>query len=265
MNAKTTKQKLDSLLVSQGLAPELKEARALIMAGQVLVDEQRVDKPGTWILASAQVRLKNHSRFVSRGGDKLWGAVEDLGVASLFKDSVVLDCGASTGGFSDCALQLGARTVYAVEIGFNQLAWKLRSDPRMRIFEQTDIRTVGRVLDPEISVVVADISFNSLSRMVPAICSVVPDFPAPLHFILLVKPQFELESEEVPAGGVVNDDCSRQTALERAQLAVEKEGFQVRGHVPSRLLGREGNREIFLYAERRVSERKVDQEPVEIQ
>lgn len=255
---KRTSTQLDAYLVREGMAVDLKEARALIMAGQVLVDEQRVDKPGTRVSSAASVRFKDKRRFVSRGGEKLWGAVADLQLAGLFEGAVVLDCGASTGGFSDCALQLGARRVYAVEMGFNQLAWKLRSDPRVCSLEQTDIRSLGRLLDPDISIVVADISFNSLARLIPAMCAVVPEIPAPLHFLLLVKPQFELESEQVPARGVVSDHHSREVALGKAQLAVEKAGLAFRGHVPSRVLGREGNQEIFLYAERLAGPRKSD-------
>ncbi len=249
--AKREKRKLDDFLLSEGLAPDLREARALIMAGQVLVDEQRVDKPGTLVDTRAFIRLRGQRRFVSRGGDKLWGAIEDLGVAALFQDAVVLDCGSSTGGFTDCALHLGARRVYAIEMGFHQLAWKLRSDPRVVVMEQTDLRTIDRVLDPEASIVLADISFSSLARILPAICALIPARPVQVHFLLLVKPQFELESDRVPAGGVVDDQASRSDALSQAEAAAQQQDLILEALIPSRLLGREGNQEFFLYATRK--------------
>ena len=248
--AKREKRKLDDLLLSEGLAPDLKEARALIMAGQVLVDEQRIDKPGTLVDTAASIRLRGQRRFVSRGGDKLWGAIEDLGLAPLFKDAVVLDCGSSTGGFTDCALQLGARRVYAIEMGFHQLDWKLRNDPRVVVMEQTDLRSIDRILDPDASLVVADISFSSIARILPAICNLIPARPVQVHFLLLVKPQFELDSERVPAGGVVDDQNSRADALQKAEAAAQEQNLKLEALIPSRVLGREGNQEFFLYARR---------------
>ncbi len=248
MKAAKRKKRLDESLISEGLAANLAEARGLIMAGQVLVDEQRIDKAGALIGPSAMVRLKGHRRFVSRGGEKLWGALEDLNLLGCFQDAVVLDCGASTGGFTDCSLQAGAQKVYALDVGFNQLAWKLRTDQRIVIMEQTDIRDLASALDPVISIVLVDLSFNSLDRLLPAICRAVPQAPA--HFLMLVKPQFELDKEEVPSGGVVASPESQQEALERANRAVEREGLQLRASVPSRVLGREGNQEFFIYAMR---------------
>ncbi|RYZ50006.1 MAG: TlyA family rRNA (cytidine-2'-O)-methyltransferase, partial [Proteobacteria bacterium] len=126
---KKTKIRLDVKIVEAGLVKDLAEATARIMAGDVTVDEQRQDKPGTLIKDGQKIHLRERSRFVSRGGDKLWGAIEDLKIASHFDGATVLDCGASTGGFTDCALLMKAKKVYALELGFNQLDWKLRTDP----------------------------------------------------------------------------------------------------------------------------------------
>lgn len=249
MRVKKSKKRLDESLLSEGLAGSLTEARALIMAGQVLVDEQRIDKPGALVGEGAQLRLKGHKRFVSRGGEKLWAALEDLQLFSIFNGAVVLDCGASTGGFTDCALQAGAAKVYALDVGFNQLAWKLRTDRRIVMMEQTDIRDLDGPLDPGLSIVMVDISFNSLDRLLPAIVRAVPQ--AGVHFLLLVKPQFELDKEEVPSGGVVAASESQQQALDQAFQAVHREGLQLQASLPSRVLGREGNQEFFIYATRR--------------
>src|SRR6478735_3134670 len=159
-SGKKDKYRLDERLVSLGLMGDLTEARALIMAGQVLVDEQRIDKPGHLVRDGQNLRLKDQKRFVSRGGEKLWGAVHDLGLAASLQGATVLDCGASTGGFTDCCLQLGAKKVYALDVGHNQLAWKLRTDPRVVVREQCDIRQVVGIIDETIDFVVADISFN---------------------------------------------------------------------------------------------------------
>lgn len=243
---KRPKIKLDVRIVRDGLANDLAEARALIMAGKVVVGDQRIDKPGTPVAEDESVRIKGQRRFVSRGGDKLWGAVEDLGLQGRFQDAVVLDCGASTGGFTDCSLQLGARKVYALDVGFNQLAWSLRSDPRVVVREGCDIRDVDAVIDESLSIVLADISFNSLDRLLPAIRNAVP--AQGVDYLLLCKPQFELVGELVPEGGVVNDPSLRAQALAIVETAMAREGLVIQSSVESRLKGREGNQEIFVWA-----------------
>ncbi len=158
----------------------------------------------------------------------------------------MLDCGASTGGFTDCCLQLGASKVYALDVGHNQLAWKLRTDPRVVAKEQCDIRHVKEIIDENINFVVADISFNSVDRLLPALCAAVPT--RAVHFLILVKPQFELAADAVPAGGVVADEDSRQAALTIALQAMQREGLEFLQSVDSQVSGREGNREIFVLA-----------------
>lgn len=243
---KKSKIRLDVKIVEAGWAKDLAEAGAFIMAGDVFVDEQRQDKPGTLIKDGQKLRMRERSRFVSRGGDKLWGAVEDLKIASFFDGATVLDCGASTGGFTDCALLLKAEKVYALDIGFNQLDWKLRTDPRVVSMESTDIRKLDQPLDRAISIVLADLSFNSLDRTLKAMREAVS---APsVYFLLLVKPQFELASEVIPQAGVVDDPALLQAALSKAKAAIEREGMELLSAVDSRVRGREGNQEIFVWA-----------------
>lgn len=244
---KNEKYRLDERLVELGLVAELSEARALIMAGQVLVDDQRQDKPGQFVSNGQNLRLKDQKRFVSRGGDKLWGAVQGLKLTKLFDKATVLDCGASTGGFTDCALQLGAEKVYALDVGYNQLDWRLRTDSRVVPMERCDIRQVNKVINEKISIALADISFNSLDRLLPALRAAVPALG--VHFILLVKPQFELAADAVPSGGVVLDEASRQSALEIVRQALGREGLVVLDHLDSPVKGREGNQEIFVVAQ----------------
>lgn len=243
---KKSKIRLDVKIVQEGLVEDVAEAAALIMAGDVFVDEQRQDKPGTLIKETQKVRMRQRSRFVSRGGDKLWGAIEDLKIASFFVGATVLDCGASTGGFTDCVLQLHAAKVYALDIGFNQLDWKLRTDPRVISMESTDIRKLDQPLDDQISIVLADLSFNSLDRTFKAMREAVAG-PS-VYFLLLVKPQFELESQVIPDGGVVNDPLLLKAALSKAKIAIEREGMELLSAVDSRVRGREGNQEIFVWA-----------------
>lgn len=241
---KRKKARLDDELVRRGLADAKKTAQARIMAGDVVVDDQRVDKPSTMIYQDAVVRLKDDGPFVSRGGDKLFAAIEDLGLKEQFKDKIVLDVGASTGGFTDCCLQLGAARVIAVDVGTNQLAWTLRNDPRVLSVEQTDIRTYEAPKDLTFDWVVADVSFNSLARLASAIVKLAPQ----ARLLLLIKPQFELPRELVPSGGVVTNNDDRHAALELAKSALEECGKKITAQIDARVAGRSGNREIFVLA-----------------
>jgi 23S rRNA (cytidine1920-2'-O)/16S rRNA (cytidine1409-2'-O)-methyltransferase len=244
---KKDKIRLDVKIVELGLAQGPKEALALIMAGEVFVNDQRIDKPGFLVKSVHSIRVRDRSRFVSRGGDKLWGAVDDLDLTSAFREAVVLDCGASTGGFTDCALQLGAKKVYAIEMGFNQIDWKLKSDRRVVSMESTDIRDLKEPIDKEISLVLADLSFNSLDRTLKAIRKITPNNP--VLYLLLVKPQFELDTNLIPAGGVVDDPNLHERALNKVRDAMDREGIVLRSAVNSRVKGREGNQEIFVLGE----------------
>lgn len=234
----------DQLLIERGLASDEREAAALIMAGKVVAADQRVAKPGDQLPSWVALRLKNTSKYVSRGGDKLEGAVRDFALEHIFRGKTVLDVGASTGGFSDYALKSGAAHVVAVDVGTNQLAWELRSDSRVSVFEQTDIREFNPSKAPPVDVVVGDISFVALEKIASAIVAAAGDAE---NFILLVKPQFELAPEFVPSGGVVSDDEDRARAVAAAVVAFEQCGLEFVRSADSRVAGATGNREVFVW------------------
>jgi 23S rRNA (cytidine1920-2'-O)/16S rRNA (cytidine1409-2'-O)-methyltransferase len=235
--------RLDEHLVALGLAETRSRAEALIRTGRVLVDDVPVEKPGTRVRPDVAVRLRGETRrFVSRGGEKLAGALEDLGVDPAGK--LCLDVGASTGGFSDCLLQAGARGVVAVDVGYGQLAEKLRNDSRVRVLERTNARhlTPGDV-PAGIELVTLDVSFISARLVLPALCAVAPR----ADLLLMVKPQFEVGREQVGKGGVVREPELRAQAVRDVAQAAEALGWGVRGQADSRLAGPKGNLEIFLW------------------
>jgi len=236
--------RLDERLVLDGLAETRARAQALVMAGQVLVDERVVDKPGTRVGPDAAVRLRGPaSRFVSRGGDKLAGALDELGVDPAGRRC--LDVGASTGGFTDCLLQRGARRVVAVDVGHGQLHERLRADPRVVAVERANVRHLeASALGGEpVELVVVDVSFISLRLVLPRLAALAPG----ADWLLLVKPQFEVGREQVGAGGVVRDDALRQGAAAAVRAAAEALGWRFLGQAESRVAGPKGNREIFLW------------------
>ena len=213
------------------------------MAGQVLVDDVPIDKPGTRVRDDAALRLRGvASRFVSRGGDKLDGALDDLGIDPAGR--LCLDVGASTGGFTDCLLQRGARRVVAVDVGYGLLDAKLRVDPRVVVRERINARNLeaSQVQGP-VELVVADVAFISLRLVVPALATVAPR----AEWLLLVKPQFEVGREQVGKGGVVRDDALRTAAVESVRGAAEGLGWREIARADSRVAGPKGNREIFLH------------------
>jgi 23S rRNA (cytidine1920-2'-O)/16S rRNA (cytidine1409-2'-O)-methyltransferase len=235
--------RLDERLVADGLVESRTKAQARVMAGEVLVDDAIVDKPGTRVRADARVRLREPaSRFVSRGGDKLAGALEDLAVdpAGL----ACLDVGASTGGFTDCLLQRGARRVVAVDVGHGQLHEKLRADPRVVVRERTQARHLdaSALGDEPIELVVVDVSFISVRLLLPRLAGLAPG----ADWLLMVKPQFEVGREQVGKGGVVRDDAVREAAAAAVRAAAEDLGWRFAGQAESRVAGPKGNREIFV-------------------
>lgn len=243
MTRTAQKTKLFDALLERGLADSVSMAKALIMAGKVVVNEQRAEKAGQLVSPECSIRVKGADKYVSRGGQKLAYALEDFGLNDLNNISA-LDVGASTGGFTHCMLLAGAQKVYALDVGTNQLAWKLRQDPRVISMEKTDIRKVPGPIDPDISLVVADISFNSLRNLLPSLLQAAP--AKGVKFLLLIKPQFELDSFLIPTGGVVVSDEHRQMAADRVTQALEElkiKDFEVKD---CRLPGRTGNREIFV-------------------
>lgn len=231
-------------MLAEGLAESRSRARALIMAGEVLVDDEPVDKAGAQVRDDAEIRLrKRRSRgsYVSRGGDKLAGALDDLGIdpAGLR----CLDLGASTGGFTDCLLRAGAAHVVAVDVGYGQLHPKLRADPRVLAVERTNARTLeASVLPAPVALVAIDASFISLRLLLPAVARVAPG----ALIVALVKPQFEVGREQVGKGGVVRDDGLREQAVRGVAEAATLMGYRLEGRADSRLAGPKGNREVFL-------------------
>lgn len=229
-----------------GLAESRSQAQAFVRTGRVLVDDVPVDKPGTRVRDTAHVRLRGETpRFVSRGGDKLAGALADLGVDPSGR--VCLDVGASTGGFTDCLLRAGAARVVALDVGYGQLHPSLRADPRVAVLERTHARSVApervreRAAAP-IGLVVVDVSFISVRLLLPRLCEIAPE----AELLVLVKPQFEVGRDEVGKGGVVRDDALRVRAVEDVARAAQALGYRERGRAESRVHGPKGNREIFL-------------------
>lgn len=234
------KTRLDTLLVDRGLAESRHKAQGLIMAGQVLVDDQLVDKPGKRVLEDVHIAIREGHRYVSRGGIKLEHALARFGVDVTGK--IVADVGASTGGFTDCLLQQGARKVYAIDVGYGQLSWRLRQDPRVVALERTNIRYVEGLPDP-VDLVTIDVAFISLRLVLPPVSKL-------LHpkgeILALIKPQFEAGREQVGKGGVVRDPAVHRAVLEKVAAWAMAEGFRIRGLVPSPIKGPAGNLEFFL-------------------
>jgi 23S rRNA (cytidine1920-2'-O)/16S rRNA (cytidine1409-2'-O)-methyltransferase len=240
-NIKPGKARIDLLLVERGLAPSRERAQALLLAGQVRVNGARIDKAGTQVAADAVVEIVGEQlRYASRGGSKLEGALEDFGINP--GDRVCMDVGSSTGGFSDCLLQNGARRVFAVDVTIDQ------RDARV-----TTVECNARYLRPQdigeaVDLVTVDVSFISVSKILGAI---VPVASLGSEFLILIKPQFELDKREVGKGGIVRDAALHQKAIERVVKAATETGLEILGVRPSRLPGAEGNQEFFLHARRR--------------
>ena len=215
----------------------------MVLAGSVLVDAVPIDKPGARVRSESTLRIRGVlRRFVSRGGEKLAGALEDLAVDPTGRRC--LDVGASTGGFTDCLLQAGAASVVAVDVGYGQLASRLRSDPRVTVLERTNARHLdAAALPTPVDLVVLDVSFISARLLLPRIAALAPAALA----LVLVKPQFEVGRGQVGKGGVVRDDALREQAVQSVAAAAAELGYAVGGRADSRLDGPKGNREIFLW------------------
>jgi 23S rRNA (cytidine1920-2'-O)/16S rRNA (cytidine1409-2'-O)-methyltransferase len=233
--------RLDALLVERGLAPSAERARALVLAREVRVDGQVATRPAESVAADAAVELRERPPYVSRGGEKLAHALDRTGldVAGLR----CIDAGASTGGFTDCLLQHGATSVVAVDVGYGQLARQLRDDPRVEVRERTNARDLAP-LDPPADLAAVDVSFISLTAVLPAVLrSLRPGGDV----LALVKPQFEAEREQVERGGVVRDASVHAQVVGRVAAWALDRGLRVRGVVRSPLLGPAGNREFFVW------------------
>lgn len=241
------KIRLDDLIVERNLAPNRAQAQALLLAGRVLLGDSPAGRPGDLVPADSPVRLRRgEGPYLSRGGVKLKGALEALGlsVAGL----VALDVGASTGGFTDCLLKEGARKVYALDVAYGQLAWRLRNDPRVVVLERTNIRTYdGRHITEEVDLALIDTSFISLKKVIPAAAKLIRKGG---RILALVKPQFEVRRQEVESGGVVRDPKLHGEVLSDIASFCQKEGLLLLGECESPIRGPAGNREFFLLLEK---------------
>lgn len=250
----SVKTRLDKLLVEQGLTPSRERAQALILAGKVLVNEQKIDKAGASIDSESTLRLLGEDlRYVSRGGLKLEKALEHWRIDLHGK--VCLDIGASTGGFSDCMLQHGAAKVIAVDTGYGQMDFGLRNHPRMRLLEKTNARYLDSGdIGENVDFIAMDVSFISATLVLPAViravsscASLTPNLPR--QIVVLVKPQFEAGRELVGKGGIVRDESAQRAAVAKVEAALLNLGCARTEWIESPILGGEGNREFLLHAE----------------
>jgi 23S rRNA (cytidine1920-2'-O)/16S rRNA (cytidine1409-2'-O)-methyltransferase len=238
------KERLDKLLVEKGLLSSRERARSLIMEGKVLVGGEKIDKPGTRVVTGARIEIRGGELpYVSRGGLKLEKALEAFGIDP--SGWVVMDVGASTGGFTDCVLQKGARKVYAVDVGYGQLAWKLQTDPRVVNLERRNIRTLKREeVEEEVDLIVIDTSFISIEKFLSRL---LPFLKKEGSMLGLIKPQFEVGKGEVGKGGVVREPALHRKVIDRIGQYSRGIGLNVLGVVESPLLGPKGNKEFFIH------------------
>jgi 23S rRNA (cytidine1920-2'-O)/16S rRNA (cytidine1409-2'-O)-methyltransferase len=241
------KQRLDTLLVERQLCDSRQQAQRLIRAGEVTVNQQLIDKPGTVVALEAEIRLKQRSPFVSRGGEKLAQALRTFPIQ--VSDRICLDGGISTGGFTDCLLQNGAKRVYGVDVGYGQVAWSLRTDPRVILKERTNIRYLQPIdlYSPDYpwsDLGVVDVSFISLTKVLPSLWSLLME---PKELILLVKPQFEVGRSRVGKQGVVRDPIAQAEVIAAVLVAAQAIGWSYCGLTWSPLLGPAGNMEFLLW------------------
>ncbi len=238
--------------MDRGLAASRERAQALVLAGKVLVDEQKVEKAGAQVSAECAIRLLGEDlKYVSRGGLKLERALEYWNIAVTGR--VCLDVGASTGGFTDCLLQRGAKHVIAVDTGYGQMDFKLRQDPRVRLLEKMNARFLKRDdLGVTIDLIAMDVSFISATLVLPAVIVAAfpesPDERQGRQIVVLVKPQFEAGREHVGKGGIVRDQAAQLASVEKVKAAVKSLGAVQIDQIESPILGAEGNREFLLYA-----------------
>ncbi|NPA16055.1 MAG: TlyA family RNA methyltransferase [Deferribacteres bacterium] len=237
-------ERIDKLLVDRGLVKSRERAKALLMAGRVLVDGKPVTKPGTRVSGDARIELRGEDiPYVSRGGLKLEKALKHFRID--VKDKVCVDIGASTGGFTHCLLLNGAKKVYAVDVGYGVLDWKLRNDPRVVVLEKTNIRHMPRsAVADRVDFVCVDVSFISLEKVLPKVKELLEEGG---ECVVLVKPQFEVGREKVSRGGIVREEAYRQEAVEKIKKTAQQLGFSVLGVTESPIKGAKGNVEYLMH------------------
>jgi 23S rRNA (cytidine1920-2'-O)/16S rRNA (cytidine1409-2'-O)-methyltransferase len=237
------KERADALLVARGLADSREQAKRLILAGEVRSGDRMIDKPSVQLPADAPLEVREKLKYVGRGGLKIEGALDAFGIDPA--GWVCLDVGASTGGFTDCLLQRGAAKVHAVDVGTNQLVWKLRSDPRVVVKEKFNARYMTEAdLGERVKLAVMDVSFISLTKVLPAVFSVLEEGGM---VVPLIKPQFELDREDISKGGIVRDPALHERAVEKIRRFVEESGREWRGVIESPITGTDGNKEFLAW------------------
>jgi 23S rRNA (cytidine1920-2'-O)/16S rRNA (cytidine1409-2'-O)-methyltransferase len=247
MKPKPGRKRLDLLLVERGCAESTQKAAAMILAGEVQVDGQRAGKAGVAVAENAQIEITNRAqKFVTRGGTKLEGALEDFAIDPA--GCICLDIGSSHGGFTDCLLQRGATRVYAVDVNVEQLDWKLRQDPRVIRIERNARELHVADVPESVDLVVMDVSFISVRKV---IAPAMPLARSSADFLILIKPQFELRREEIGTGGIVRDEKLHEKAILAVREFVDSVGLDSVGVRASHLLGAEGNQEYFLHARKK--------------
>lgn len=241
------KLRIDNLLVDRGLFESRESAQRSIMAGEVKIGDQVASKASQLVDPQAAITVAEAQRYVGRGGQKLEGALDHFEIDVNGK--VALDIGASTGGFTDCLLQRGAEKVYAVDVGHGQLAWKIRNDPRVVVLEKVNARTLSSEQVPKfLDLIVIDVSFISLTLILPSAFDLIaPDGV----IVALIKPQFELERQDVGRGGIVRDPALHEKAQQKIVGSAEAAGQRVVGLVPSTITGADGNQEFFICLRKR--------------
>jgi 23S rRNA (cytidine1920-2'-O)/16S rRNA (cytidine1409-2'-O)-methyltransferase len=236
------KERLDRVLVAQGLVPSREAAARRVLAGGVSVDGIMMDKPAKLVSLDARIEIVQPALFVSRSGNKLAAALDAFHIDP--RGTIGLDVGCSTGGFTDCLLQRGATRIYAIDVGYGQFDWRLRKDSRVVLLERTNIRYVDHAAVPEpIDVAVIDVSFISLTLVLPSIVHLLNRSAV---IVALVKPQFEVGKGQVGRGGIVRDDAQREAVTEKVIACAAQLGFQLKGMLDSPVIGRKGNREILV-------------------
>lgn len=248
MEKAPAKTRLDSLLVEKNLVSSRQRAQALILAGRVFVNGVKSEKPGREVAADSLIEIKEDLPYVSRGGIKLKAALDSFKVS--VKDLYIMDAGASTGGFTDCLLQYGAAGILAVDVGYGQFAWKLRTDPRVVLVERTNIRYFEKSLVPfKLDAIVADLSFISLKLVLEKLRDLIP---VGAWMIVLVKPQFEVGREGVERGGVVRSRPKMMAAVENVKRFADTVGLTPVGLIESPIKGPKGNTEFLLHLIRKI-------------
>ncbi len=236
--------RLDVLILERGLAPSREKAQAMILAGEVLVNGAKASKAGQAVAVDAELVIRSRmQKYASRGGFKLEGAAEDFAIDATRK--VCLDLGSSNGGFTDYLLQHGAARVYAVDVNIDQLDWKLQQDVRVSRIKKNARELEARDLPELVGMVVADVSFISVTKILPA---AVPLALPSADFLILIKPQFELQREDIGPGGIISDPQLHQKAIDTVCAAASASGLRILGVKPSKLAGAEGNQEYFMHA-----------------